>query len=321
MHANDLVHGSVTGVKPDAHDLLPRAARAEHEGSSKKLLRIQKDRNGPLVRQLEGHHRLENAGLHVHAEVAQRSAVVFVELIGFVAWRGLDEAWPALTTCVAIKGELRNNERGSAEVHQREVHLSGFVGEDAQRGGFFRKVSGRVGRIPLSHPEQYDQTDTNLTGDTAIHQHASLADTLDDSSHQKKVSFAAIPGFEQARIACAPNANILVRSSLDSKAVLILLSVLRFQSSGKLKPQRRQMEKFSDLGTLNSADASARNHCDVQSRKKLEARPFGNLHINGRACREPARVVRSALENICDTAALQPEKHDHYIVNKERACG
>jgi hypothetical protein len=37
VRANDLVHGSCQGVKPDAKDLGPLAAIAEHERSSKEL--------------------------------------------------------------------------------------------------------------------------------------------------------------------------------------------------------------------------------------------------------------------------------------------
>jgi hypothetical protein len=126
-----------------------------------------------------------------------RSAVFFVELVGFVGRGGPDETWSSLATGIAIEGELRNNERGPVDVDERQVHFSGFVGEDAHRGSFLGEISCRPGCVAFGHTKQHDQANTNLTGHTLVHQHASLANTLDNSSHAKNASATAILAFEQ----------------------------------------------------------------------------------------------------------------------------
>jgi hypothetical protein len=141
-----------------------------------------------------------------------------------VAWRGPYETWPSLATGVAIEGELRNHERGPADVHERAVHFSSLVGKDAQGGSFFGQVSGRLRGVFLSHTKEHDQANTNLTGDTPVHRHASLANTLHDSSHRKNASVTAIAAFEQMLGgACSRGVNVLFPSSVGFNAVFILV--------------------------------------------------------------------------------------------------
>jgi hypothetical protein len=68
------------------------------------------------------------------------------------------------------------------------VHLTCFIGEDAQGGGFLREVSSRIGCILLSDTEQHDQARTDLAGDMSADQDAGFANTLNDSSHRKNAS-------------------------------------------------------------------------------------------------------------------------------------
>src|SRR5438045_7111046 len=76
----------------------------------KRRVRIEQDRDRPLVDQFDLHHRLKDACRYREPQLAQRFAEFFVEQLRLF-WRCCrDEAWPALTARVTIESKLRHDE-------------------------------------------------------------------------------------------------------------------------------------------------------------------------------------------------------------------
>ena len=113
----------------------------------------------------------------------------------------------------------------TAYLHERAVHLTRFVGEDAQGGSFVREVSSGIGCVLLSDAKQHDQTFTDLPGDVPVDEDAGFAHTLDHSSHRENACATMILGFEerisQRLLVTRISSSVL---SLGSHAVLILVS-------------------------------------------------------------------------------------------------
>ena len=142
---------------------------------------------------------LENAGPHGHAEVAQRGAVFLVEL----GWLrrvgcGLDESWAgAGHGRRRTESELRNNQRRPADVDERVVHLTRPRRRRcAAWQSFPRGICAAADVSPLATPRSTTKPRPISPVTTPIHQHASLADPLDDSSHGKNAGATAILGLE-----------------------------------------------------------------------------------------------------------------------------
>jgi hypothetical protein len=146
------------------------------------LFGVEENCYGAVVDQLHLHMRLKNAGFDPNRERAQASNEFFVQPVGFFGRRGLDVGRPAATACVSIERELRNDKRGGADLHERAVHFSRVISEDAQVGDFLREILSRFRRIVAAHAEQDQHARLNFPGYPRIDGDASPGNTLDDGA-------------------------------------------------------------------------------------------------------------------------------------------
>src|SRR5580704_17995856 len=110
----------------------PSASRCFDVRCSKKFNGIEQDGHRAVVHQLNGHVRLKDSRLDVHAECLQRADEFVVERFTLFGWRCLDETWATLATRIAVERELRDRENCAAHVEQRAVHLTVVVVENPQ---------------------------------------------------------------------------------------------------------------------------------------------------------------------------------------------
>jgi hypothetical protein len=129
------------------------------------------------------HVRLKNAGLDAHAEAAQLVDKFFIQAIGLLGRSGTGEAGASLSARIAIESELGDNERRSATIHERAIHLPFRIGEDSEVGGLLGKVCGGFVRVANADTQQHDEAGTDFSGCAAFDGDACAADSLDDGSH------------------------------------------------------------------------------------------------------------------------------------------
>src|SRR6267378_8263552 len=79
---------------------------------------VEEDRNRPFIDKLHGHHCLKNSGRHSHTEFAKRRAKFIIQGFGLLWRSGRNEARPPLPACVAVKRELRDDQRAAPHVQQ-----------------------------------------------------------------------------------------------------------------------------------------------------------------------------------------------------------
>jgi hypothetical protein len=147
-----------------------------------RFLGVQQDRYGAIVDQLNYHMRLEDTGFNPNAESAQASNEFFIKSIGVLRWRGLDVRRPAAAARVSIQRELRDDERGTANLYEGAVHLARIVGEDAQVGDFLRKIQSGFRCIAPTHAEQDQHSRRDFPGYTSLSCDTGLCNTLDDGT-------------------------------------------------------------------------------------------------------------------------------------------
>ncbi len=91
-----------------------------------------------------------------------------VEPLGELGRRAADEARPASAARIRVERELRDDERATADLEDRQVRPPLGVTEDPQLGDLARQVvGGRLG-VVRADPEEDDQAVVDRTHDLAI---------------------------------------------------------------------------------------------------------------------------------------------------------
>jgi len=73
----------------------------------------------------------EAAGRDLDAARAERLDELLDQWFGDLGWRGAGEGGPPTSACVAVEGELRDDEDCATGVFERTIEAALFVGEDA----------------------------------------------------------------------------------------------------------------------------------------------------------------------------------------------
>src|SRR5882762_4882633 len=76
-----------------------------------RLVGVEEDRDRAFINQLHGHHCLKNPRRHGQAKLAERRAKFIIQGFGLLWRSGRNEARPPLPACVAVKRELRDDQR------------------------------------------------------------------------------------------------------------------------------------------------------------------------------------------------------------------
>src|SRR5262249_56049450 len=96
---------------------------------------------------------------------------------------GWVKRWPSSAAEIAIERELRDHEEIAALILNRQVHLSGFVFEDAQPQDFFCEVVRCGFVVGLGDAQQDQQAMSDLADSLAFHRHTTTSDPLNHGSH------------------------------------------------------------------------------------------------------------------------------------------
>src|SRR6266550_3172462 len=104
-------------------------------------------RDGTIVLDAYTHDGSEAAGLRIDSSPAELVDELLVELLGTCGVARLEQTGTAALAHVGEEGELRNDERGTADVDQAQVHLPRLVREHAQVDDLVREPAHRVGVV------------------------------------------------------------------------------------------------------------------------------------------------------------------------------
>src|SRR6266496_1863790 len=97
--------------------------------------------------------------------------------------RRSNKARPALTARVAIKRELRDNQRAALHIKQGAVHFSLIVLKNPQVCDLRSHTGSDSGRIVATDAKQNHQARRDFSRDMTLHDYARSAHTLDNGSH------------------------------------------------------------------------------------------------------------------------------------------
>ncbi len=156
---------------------------------------------GPSLTSATCMSRAEAPALHRHAERPQLLRHTLDKRGGVLRQRRRGVAGTPATAQVGVERELRDHQRPAADVAQREVHLAGLVGEDAQPGDLVREQPRLRLRILRADAHQHDQPRRRLQppDDLADHAHLALCGALHDRSHRRH-----LPWFSSRYASLAP---------------------------------------------------------------------------------------------------------------------
>src|SRR5258708_2026416 len=98
--------------------------------------------------------RLKYAGFNCDTERTKAPDEFFVYMAGDFGRRGLNIGWTAAAARISIERKLRNDQRGTAALHERPVHLAGIVRKNPQVGDFLREVKNGFRVIFAAHTKQ-----------------------------------------------------------------------------------------------------------------------------------------------------------------------
>ena len=100
---------------------------------------------------------------------------------------GCDKGRTVALLAVGIQGELGNHQCLAADVHQREVHLVIFIGEDAQIHDLLCQEAHFLLGILAGYAQQDHQTLTDLSDCFAADLHTGCGYPLYHSSHLNRL--------------------------------------------------------------------------------------------------------------------------------------
>ena len=91
-----------------------------------------------------------------------------VQRFGDRSGRGGEEAGTSAGARVAVQSELRDHEHRATDVGEREIHLAGVIGEDAEPGDLVGHPDELRLGIGLREPDQQTVADTDLSDDASV---------------------------------------------------------------------------------------------------------------------------------------------------------
>src|SRR6266404_2057177 len=148
-----------------------------------RLVRIEEDCNRSLIHQLHRHHSLKNSRRNSNVQSAQCFAKFFVERLRLFRRRCGNKTRTPSSTRIAVKRELRNDQRAALHVKQRTIHLPIFVFKNSQACRFLRKRGRHGWRVPTANAQQNHQPVADFSARLAANLHARSAHPLHYGSH------------------------------------------------------------------------------------------------------------------------------------------
>ena len=107
----------------------------------------------------------------------------FVKRLGDRRRRGFGKARPGTPPRVGIERKLRNDEKTSTGVVQREVHFPLRIFEDPEYGTAFRKRTGRFGAVVSVNAEKDEEPGSDFTLNLSVDGDARFGNALYECPH------------------------------------------------------------------------------------------------------------------------------------------
>ena len=96
---------------------------------------------------------------------------------------GIGEPGPVAAANVGVERELRDDERLTADVHERAVHAPIGVGEDAQPGHLAGQLRGGVRAVSGARRDEHEEAGADRRHPVSVHLHRGFDHPLDQCSH------------------------------------------------------------------------------------------------------------------------------------------
>ncbi len=125
------------------------------------------------------HARLDPA----HALGEKRGAERLVQRLGELGSSGSGHARPVSARGVAVERELRDDERGAADIEQAPIEAPGVVREDAESSNPSCYPAGPRDVIVVPDPEQHDEPGADRADHGAAHANLGPRHPLHQGSH------------------------------------------------------------------------------------------------------------------------------------------
>src|SRR5205085_1303015 len=155
--------------------------------SSEKLPAVQKNRHGAVAHKFDLHHAPETPGRNALDASARFGDEELVERLGQVRRRSIYPGRPTPAPHVAVERELRDDEQSAARIHDRAVHASFVIVEDAKRRRLLDEVSRVHLRIVARDADENDEARPYLADRLTLDPHDGARHALQYDSHPSDV--------------------------------------------------------------------------------------------------------------------------------------
>src|SRR5574340_1128541 len=148
------------------------------------LLEIEPDGHRAVIDDFNFHVRAKVTLLHRYAVTGKIGGEPVHQRAGHLGWGSIDERGPIAARGVGVQGELRNHQRLSADIQDRQVHFSMVILEYPQVGDLFGQRSRCFSGILRSDPQEDDIPPSDSRDLLPLDRHTAAADALNDPPHQ-----------------------------------------------------------------------------------------------------------------------------------------
>src|SRR5438876_3799419 len=181
-----------------------------------RLVRIEEDCNRPFIHQLHRHHRLKNSRRNSNVQFAQCFAKFFIERLRLFRRRCRNKTRTPSSARIAVKRELRDDQRTALHIQQRAIHLPIFVFKNPQVRRFLRKRVRHRRGVLAANAQQNHQPFADFAARFVANLHFRAAHPLHYSSHFSVAS--ALRSAPQAQVSAATSPATAPRCTRKSPA-------------------------------------------------------------------------------------------------------
>lgn len=146
-------------------------------------VRVDKDRDGPVVHQPDLHASAEHPCLHRESLLTQSDADLLIQTIGIRSSRRPGKAGPVSMRDVTVEGKLADHQERTMDIMYGTIHESCAVGEDTESCEFMYHER-HIRRIIIGgNAQEHQQPRTNGSDLLPIHRDRCLTDSLNNRTH------------------------------------------------------------------------------------------------------------------------------------------
>lgn len=134
--------------------------------------------HGSVVDQRDSHISLKKSGFNAQTGAPRDGDKMFVQGQGLFGGSGIVEAGPAAFTAIAIKGELRDDEKIASGIEEAAIHLALSVFENTQIQDLLSDEFGVGVSIEFRDTEKHEKSPPYFACDGIIYNDARFGDAL-----------------------------------------------------------------------------------------------------------------------------------------------